>query len=354
MEQPVITFALAKGRLAEQGAAGGFLAAQQRAQAVAVEREQLEAQLLQAQGNTTELRARELAKLDESNRALYDSLKAREDELRVLGERQGRDGQRYEVQIKGGGLTPFSRMGDGRAVLRSSIREFLCSEAMAGLGIPTSRALALVASRTPVQRESWETAAVVTRVAPSFVRFGMFEHFCHGNRPDALRQLADHVIAAHFAHCRDAPQPYLAWFTEVIAASARLAADWQAVGFCHGVLNTDNMSILGLTLDYGPFGFLDGFDPEHICNHSDHHGRYSYRRQPYIVQWNLQRLAAALWPLIREPELLAALEGYQAAYEAALAITSSKSVNKPQSLSRQASRPSLARMRSASAASYAA
>lgn len=237
----------------------------------------------------------------------------------LLGERQGRDGQRYEVQIKGGGLTPFSRMGDGRAVLRSSIREFLCSEAMAGLGIPTSRALALVASRTPVQRESWETAAVVTRVAPSFVRFGMFEHFCHGNRPDALRQLADHVIAAHFAHCRDAPQPYLAWFTEVIAASARLAADWQAVGFCHGVLNTDNMSILGLTLDYGPFGFLDGFDPEHICNHSDHHGRYSYRRQPYIVQWNLQRLAAALWPLIREPELLAALEGYQAAYEAALA-----------------------------------
>ena len=105
----------------------------------------------------------------------------------------------------------------------------------------------------------------------------------------------------------------------MIAASARLAADWQAVGFCHGVLNTDNMSILGLTLDYGPFGFLDGFDPEHICNHSDHHGRYSYRRQPYIVQWNLQRLAAALWPLIREPELLAALEGYQAAYEAALA-----------------------------------
>ena len=118
-------------------------------------------------------------------------------------------------QLKGSGLTPYSRMGDGRAVLRSSIREFLCSEAMAGLGIPTSRALALVASRTPVQRESWETAAVVTRVAPSFVRFGMFEHFCHDNRPDALRQLADHVIAAHFPECQQAEQPYAAWFEQI-------------------------------------------------------------------------------------------------------------------------------------------
>ena len=189
---------------------------------------------------------------------------------------------------------------------------------MAGLGIPTSRALALVASRTPVQRESWETAAVVTRVAPSFVRFGMFEHFATATagraapagRPCDCRAFCPLPRRApalsglvYRGDCRQRP------------AGGRLAGG----GLCHGVLNTDNMSILGLTLDYGPFGFLDGFDPEHICNHSDHHGRYSYRRQPYIVQWNLQRLAAALWPLIREPELLAALEGYQAAYEAALA-----------------------------------
>ena len=237
----------------------------------------------------------------------------------LLGERDGQDGQRHEIQLKGAGSTPFSRMGDGRAVLRSSIREFLCSEAMAGLGIPTSRALTLVASSTLVRRESLESAAVVCRVAPSFVRFGMFEHFCHGNRPDALRQLADHVIAAHFPECQQAEQPYAAWFEQVIAASARLVADWQAVGFCHGVLNTDNMSILGLTLDYGPFGFLDGFDPEHICNHSDHQGRYAFRRQPHIVYWNLQRLAAALWPLIREERLLQALETFQPTLEAALA-----------------------------------
>ena len=232
----------------------------------------------------------------------------------LLGERQGRDGQRYEVQIKGGGLTPFSRMGDGRAVLRSSIREFLCSEAMAGLGIPTSRALALVASRTPVQRESWETAAVVTRVAPSFVRFGMFEHFCHGNRPDALRQLADHVIAAHFAHCRDAPQPYLAWFTEVIAASARLAADWQAVGFCHGVLNTDNMNITGESFDYGPWRFLPAWDMQFTAAYFDQTGLYAFARQPEAVFWNLTQLASCL-AVVSEPKPLAdALNGFGPAY----------------------------------------
>ncbi len=206
---------------------------------------------------------------------------------------------RQEIQLKGSGLTPYSRMGDGRAVLRSSIREFLCSEAMHHLGIPTTRALAVVGSPQPVVRETVESAAVVTRVAPSFLRFGHFEHFAHtANEPVALRKLVDAVIDRYFAPCRDAPQPLFAWLGEVARRTARLMAQWQAVGFCHGVMNTDNLSILGLTIDYGPFGFLDGFDPAHICNHSDHQGRYAYARQPGIAWWNLHALAQAVVPLL--------------------------------------------------------
>ena len=203
-----------------------------------------------------------------------------------------------ELQLKGAGRTPYSRMGDGRAVLRSSIREFLCSEAMHGLGIATTRALAIAGSDLPVIRESVETAAVVLRVAPSFVRFGSFEHWTSRNRHDELKALADYVIDTFYPEARAATDPYQALLAAVTVRTARLMAQWQSVGFCHGVMNTDNMSILGLTLDYGPFGFLDGFDAHHICNHTDQQGRYSYARQPAVARWNLYCLAEALMPLI--------------------------------------------------------
>ncbi|KAG0192163.1 hypothetical protein DFQ28_010044 [Apophysomyces sp. BC1034] len=215
----------------------------------------------------------------------------------TLGETEHR-GQRQEIQIKGGGRTPYSRMGDGRAVLRSSIREFLCSEAMHSLGIPTTRALCVIGSDAPVYRETVETAAVSTRVAPTFIRFGHFEHFYSTGQIDALRQLADYVIEHHFPCCRDAQDPYVALLAAVCERTAALMADWQAVGFCHGVMNTDNMSIVGLTIDYGPFGFIDGFDANHICNHSDTSGRYAYQQQPHVGRWNLICLAQALVPLI--------------------------------------------------------
>ena len=224
----------------------------------------------------------------------------------LLGEVDSPSGPQ-EIQLKGSGLTPYSRMGDGRAVLRSSIREFLCSEAMHHLGIPTTRALAVIGSPHPVIRETVETAAVVTRVAPSFLRFGHFEHFAHtAADAAALRRLVDAVIARYFPACGDAPQPVFAWLSEVARRTARLMAQWQAVGFCHGVMNTDNLSILGLTIDYGPFGFLDAFDPAHICNHSDHQGRYAYARQPGIAWWNLHALAQAIVPLLDAPDEQAA------------------------------------------------
>ena len=217
----------------------------------------------------------------------------------LLAEFQTADGP-CEVQLKGAGRTPYSRMGDGRAVLRSSIREFLCSEAMSGLGIPTTRALCVTGADAPVRREEIETAAVVTRLAPSFVRFGHFEHFAASEQLPQLRALADYVIDRFYPACRSEPQPYLALLRELARRTAELMADWQAVGFCHGVMNTDNMSILGLTLDYGPFGFLDGFDANHICNHSDTGGRYAYAQQPQIGYWNLFCLAQALLPLFGE------------------------------------------------------
>lgn len=224
-----------------------------------------------------------------------------------------------ELQLKGAGRTPYSRMGDGRAVLRSSIREFLCSEAMHALGVPTTRALCITGSALPVRRETLETAAVVTRVAPSFLRFGHFEHFAHHDMPEQLRQLADFTIERHFPDCREAARPYVALLEAVSARTALLMADWQAVGFCHGVMNTDNMSVLGLTIDYGPFGFLDAFDPGHVCNHSDHQGRYAWARQPNVGFWNLHALAQALLPLIDDPaQALAALEPYKQIFAEAL------------------------------------
>jgi uncharacterized protein YdiU (UPF0061 family) len=226
-----------------------------------------------------------------------------------------------DIQLKGAGPTPYSRRGDGRAVLRSSIREFLASEAMYGLGIPTTRALCVTGSPTPVYREEPETAAVVTRVAPSFVRFGHFEHFAANGQIQELRALADHVVQSHFPELlplQDTAR-YCAMLQEVTRRTAGLMAQWQAVGFCHGVMNTDNMSVLGLTLDYGPFQFMDGFDPSHICNHSDTSGRYAYARQPQVAYWNLFCLGQALMPLIDAQEpALAALETYKTLFPEAL------------------------------------
>lgn len=225
----------------------------------------------------------------------------------------------YEVQLKGAGRTPYSRMGDGRAVLRSSIREFLSSEAMHGLGVPTSRALCIAGSPAPVRREEVETAAVVTRVAPSFVRFGHFEHFAANGLDAELRALADYVIDRYYPACRSSADisgnAYAALLQAVSERTARLMAQWQAVGFCHGVMNTDNMSILGLTIDYGPFQFLDAFIPGHVCNQSDTQGRYAYNRQPNVAYWNLFCLAQALLPLIGDEELAkAALESYKSVF----------------------------------------
>lgn len=207
-----------------------------------------------------------------------------------------------ELQLKGSGKTPYSRMGDGRAVLRSSIREFLCSEAMAALGIPTSRALCVMGSDLRVMRESPETTAVVTRMAQSFIRFGSFEHWFYKDRKTELQTLADYVIANSYPELQGAARPYHALLAEVTRRTAILVAQWQAAGFMHGVLNTDNMSILGLTLDYGPYGFMEAYDPAHICNHTDSHGRYSYRMQPRIAEWNCYALGQALLPLIGETD----------------------------------------------------
>lgn len=224
----------------------------------------------------------------------------------LLGELKGQ-----EIQLKGAGATPFSRRGDGRAVLRSSIREFLGSEAMHALGIPTTRALCITGSDDSVYRERVETAAVVTRTAPSFIRFGHFEHFSHHDLHGELRQLTDYVMNRYYPEC-DSVADFL---RAVVERSAQMVAQWQAVGFCHGVLNTDNMSILGLTLDYGPFQFMDGFNPHHICNHSDTQGRYAFARQPQVVYWNLYALAQALLPLIgSESATITALNAFRPAF----------------------------------------
>lgn len=232
----------------------------------------------------------------------------------LLGELDTSTGP-MELQLKGSGATPYSRGGDGRAVLRSSIREFLASESLHALGIPTTRALALIGSPLRVRRETLETAAVVTRAAPSFLRFGHFEHFAAFGRHDELRRLADHVIDRHYPHCRSGERlanPYARLLQAVSERTAALVAHWQAVGFCHGVLNTDNMSMLGLTIDYGPFQFLDAYVPGHICNHSDHMGRYAFDQQPNVAYWNLFCLGQALQPLIGAPErVLEALESYK-------------------------------------------
>lgn len=212
----------------------------------------------------------------------------------LLGQIRNDKGELWDIQLKGSGKTPYSRFGDGRAVLRSCIREYLCSEAMSGLGIPTTHALCIIGTNEQVVRETLEPGAVLTRLARSHARFGHFEYFHYTGQPQAVRELADYVIAEHYPQFADQSDSYALWMEEVIRATAELMAMWQAAGFAHGVMNTDNMSILGHTIDYGPFGFMEKFEPGFICNHSDQAGRYAFNQQPYIGLWNLHALAQAL------------------------------------------------------------
>ncbi|EON91794.1 hypothetical protein MARLIPOL_11905 [Marinobacter lipolyticus SM19] len=234
----------------------------------------------------------------------------------LLWETIGPDGRRWDWHLKGAGMTPYSRFGDGRAVLRSTIREYLCSEAMHGLGIPTTRALFMVSARDPVPRESIETAAALVRVAETHIRFGHFEFAAHHEGKDTLKTLMNHVLALHFPHLIGLAdsERYARWFEEVIERTARLIADWQAVGFCHGVMNSDNMSIIGDTFDYGPYAFLDDFDAGYICNHTDQGGRYAYNRQPEVGFVNCQYLANALLPVMDEDSVRRGLKRYEIAY----------------------------------------
>jgi hypothetical protein len=229
----------------------------------------------------------------------------------LLGEITGTDGTLWDIHLKGAGKTPYSRFGDGRAVLRSTIREYLGSEALAGLGIASTRALCIVGSHTPVQRESMETAAGLLRLAQSHIRFGHFEYFHYQQRPDLVATLADYVIDRHFPQWSATTDRHEQFFNEVVKRTAQMIADWQAAGFAHGVMNTDNMSILGDTFDYGPFGFLDDFNPGFICNHSDHQGRYAFNQQPSIGLWNLNALAHALSSLLSTEQLREALMRYE-------------------------------------------
>ncbi|XP_034336924.2 protein adenylyltransferase SelO, mitochondrial [Magallana gigas] len=234
-----------------------------------------------------------------------------------LGEIVNKSGTRWEIQLKGSGLTPFSRSADGRKVLRSTIREFLCSEAIHHLGIPTTRAGSCVTSDSRVVRDIFydghpiqERCSIVLRIAPTFLRFGSFEIFKATDsetgrtgpsvgRNDILKQMLDYTVQTFYpeiwqAHSADKETAYVEFFKELTRRTARLVADWQSVGWCHGVLNTDNMSIVGVTIDYGPFGFMDKYDPDFICNASDDGGRYTYIKQPQICKWNIKKFAEAI------------------------------------------------------------
>ncbi len=221
----------------------------------------------------------------------------------------------WDMHLKGAGNTPYSRQGDGRAVLRSSIREFLASEALAALNIPTSRALCVVDSDTDVFREQRESGAMLIRVSQSHVRFGHFEFCSFGDQPGLLKTLCDFVIHQHYPLLDDHEQKYLAFYKNTLEKTAHLMAHWQSIGFAHGVMNTDNMSILGETFDFGPFAFLDDYQPDFICNHSDHNGRYAFKQQPNIAHWNLSVLAQALLPLVDKAVLINQLDTFTGIYK---------------------------------------
>jgi serine/tyrosine/threonine adenylyltransferase len=239
----------------------------------------------------------------------------------LLGELRARDGRVLDVQLKGAGLTPFSRNGDGRAVLGPMLREYLISEAMHALGVPTSRSLAVVTTGEAVYRQGALPGAVLTRVAASHIRVGTFQYFAARGDSEALRQLLDYVIARHYPSARESAVPALAVLQEVIRRQARLIADWMRLGFIHGVMNTDNMAVSGETLDYGPCAFMDEYDPKTVFSSIDHGGRYAYANQPAIAQWNLARFAETLLPLIDSDTdkavamASAALESFSAQFE---------------------------------------
>lgn len=241
----------------------------------------------------------------------------------LLGEVVGRDGQRRDIQLKGSGLTAFSRQGDGRAALGPVLREYILAEAMAALGIPTTRALAAVATGETVRRERALPGGVLVRVASSHIRVGTFQFFAARQDLEGLRLLADHTIARHDPHLAGSPAPYLGLLEAVVARQADLVARWLLVGFIHGVMNTDNMALSGETIDYGPCAFLDAYDPATVFSSIDHYGRYAYGNQPPIAQWNLARLAECLLPLLAEDEeealaqARAALGGFWPRFEAA-------------------------------------
>lgn len=220
----------------------------------------------------------------------------------LLGEVIDRDGVRRDIQLKGAGRTPFSRGGDGRAVLGPVLREYIVSEAMAALGVPTTRALAAVTTGEQIMREGLQPGAVLTRVAQSHVRIGTFEFFANRGDVEAVRLLADYVIARHYPDAAGIEQRYRALLDAVIARVAALVARWQQLGFIHGVMNTDNMSIAGETIDYGPCAFMDNFHPATVYSSIDVNGRYAYANQPRIAHWNLSRFAGALLPLLGEDE----------------------------------------------------
>ncbi len=232
----------------------------------------------------------------------------------LLGEVIGRDGVRRDIQLKGSGPTPFSRRGDGRAALGPVLREYILSEAFAALGIPTTRSLAAVLTGEAVARETYLPGAVLTRVAQSHIRVGTFQYFAAKGDFDGVKTLADHVIARHYPEARAAANPYRAMLDLVMARQAALISQWLLVGFIHGVMNTDNMSISGETIDYGPCAFMDGFDPGQVYSSIDEGGRYAYGNQPRIAQWNLARLAETLLPLL-DADQDAALGQAQAAID---------------------------------------
>jgi len=216
----------------------------------------------------------------------------------LLGEQVTPQGERFDIQLKGSGRTPFSRQGDGRAALGPMLREYIISEALHALGIPTTRSLAVVATGEPVFRETSLQGAILTRTAASHIRVGTYEYAAARGKPEDIRTLADYTIHRHFPDLAAERNPYLALLEAVMERQASLVARWLLVGFIHGVMNTDNMSLCGETIDYGPCAFMDAYDPNTVFSSIDHHGRYAYGRQPWIAQWNLARLAETLLPLL--------------------------------------------------------
>ena len=224
-----------------------------------------------------------------------------------------------DIHLKGAGKTPYSRFGDGRAVLRSVIREYLCGEAMHALSIPTSRALMIIGSDEMVIREKSETAAMLARTAKTHIRFGNFEYFHYNNKPEYVKVLADFCIDNYPAYFSRSKNKYEEFFRSVVEQTACMIALWQANGFSHGVMNTDNMSILGETFDYGPYGFMEDYIPSYVCNHSDHQGRYAFKNQPYIGLWNCSALGHALSSLISEETQGEILKTYELIFQNKLA-----------------------------------